>query len=171
MDETASYTNFMPLASFPLGGLGTGSITLHASGALTEFEIFNRPAKGNKLPYSFFAIHTAWGEHTDARVLEAKQAPDFDHARGYHPQLVMGLPRFAASRMETAFPFARIDFAEDSLPLKVSLEAFVPFTPLQEDDSGIPAASFRYRVKNTGTVRAKVLIVALDAQYLRVRGL
>ncbi|MBE0601046.1 MAG: hypothetical protein IH607_04610, partial [Firmicutes bacterium] len=160
MNETASYNNLMPLAAFPLGGLGTGSITLHASGALTEFEIFNRPAKGNKLPYSFFAIHTVWGNRTDTRVLEAKRTPDFDHARGYHPQRVMGLPRFAASRMETAFPFARIDFAEDSLPVKVSLEAFVPFIPLHEDDSGIPAASFRYRVKNTGTVNANVLIAA-----------
>ena len=76
MADSATYTNLMPLAAFPLGGLGTGSITLHASGALTEFEIFNRPAKGNKLPYSFFAIRTAWGSRTDARVLEARRPPD-----------------------------------------------------------------------------------------------
>ena len=157
---SAIYTNTMPLAGFPLGGLGTGSVTLHASGALTEFEIFNRPAKGNKLPYSFFAIHTAWGDRTDARVLEAERTPDFDQARGYHPQQVMGLPRFASSRMKTTFPFAQIDFREESLPVSVSLEAFVPFIPLNADDSGIPAAVFRYRVKNTGSESVKVLIAA-----------
>ncbi|MBN1777515.1 MAG: hypothetical protein JW811_05275 [Clostridiales bacterium] len=170
MNGSANYTNRMPLAAFPLGGLGTGSVTLHASGALTEFEIFNRPAKGNKLPYSFFAIHTAWSDCTDARVLEAKRMPDFDRARGYHPQQVMGLPRFAASRMETAFPFARIDFEEESLPVSVSLEAFVPFIPLNEDDSGIPAAVFRYRVKNTGGVKAKVLIAASMPNIYGFRG-
>ncbi len=160
METSASYTNFMPLAVFPLGGLGTGSITLHASGALTAFEIFNRPAEGNKLPYSFFALHAAWGDEQAARVLEAGRTPDFDQARGYHPQEVMGLPRFQRSQMEVAFPFARITFEDAALPLSVSLEAFVPFIPLKEDDSGIPAASFRYRVANTGKMPAKVLIAA-----------
>ena len=158
MARFPQFSNLSPNAAFPMGGLGTGSITLHASGALTEFEIFNRPAKGNKLPYSFFALHAAWGEKTDTRVLEAKQAPDFDLGRGYHPQRVMGLPRFHASQMEVQFPFARIHFQEDALPLDVFLEAFVPFIPLKEDDSGIPAAAFRYRVKNTANVPVKVLI-------------
>ncbi|MFH1879712.1 MAG: GH116 family glycosyl-hydrolase, partial [Bacillota bacterium] len=170
MALSTSYTNLMPLAAFPLGGLGTGSITLHASGALTEFEIFNRPARGNKLPYSFFAIRTAWGSQTDARVLEAKRTPDFDKARGYHPQQVMGLPRFAASRMEVAFPFARIDFEEGSLPLAVALEAFVPFIPQNADDSGIPAASFCYRVKNTGKEPVTVLIAASMPNIYNFKG-
>ncbi len=170
MADSATYTNLMPLAAFPLGGLGTGSITLHASGALTEFEIFNRPAKGNKLPYSFFAIRTAWGSRTDARVLEARRPPDFDKARGYHPQEVMGLPRFAASQMEVAFPFARVHFEESVLPLSVDLEAFVPFIPLNAEDSGIPAASFCYRVKNTGSVPAEVLIAASMPSFYNFKG-
>ena len=155
---SVSYPNTAPLAAFPLGGVGTGSLSLHASGALTAFEIFNRPSKNNKLPYSFFSIYTAWKGKTDARVLEARRMPDFDQGRGYHPQQVMGLPRFTASVMETAFPFARISFEEPSLPLSVSLEAFVPFIPLQADESGIPAVSFCYRVLNTGTSPAEVLI-------------
>lgn len=154
------FDSLHPHAAFPLGGLGTGSITLHASGTLTEFEIFNRPDKGNKLPYSFFALHASFGGHTDTRVLEAKRAPDFDQARGYHPHQVMGLPRFQSSHMEVQFPFARIEFADESLPLQVSLEAFVPFIPLAEDDSGIPAAAFRYKVTNTSPHPAKVLIAA-----------
>lgn len=158
--KTSRFTNLQPLASFPIGGIGTGSISLHASGAMTEFEIFNRPQKGNKLPYSFFAMHAAWGGNTDARVLEAGQIPDFDQGRGYHPQRVMGLPRFHASRMEVAFPFARVAFTEEALPFEVSLEAFSPFIPLQEDDSGIPAAAFRYRVKNVSGSPARVLIAA-----------
>lgn len=158
--KRTKYTNLTPKAAFPLGGIGTGTITLHASGMLTDFEIFNRPAEGNKLPYSFFALHAAWGNHQEARVLEAKRVPDFDKARGYHPHWMMGLPRFARSDMEVAFPFARISFFDSTLPLSVSLEAFSPFIPLNEDDSGIPAATFCYQVTNTASVPMKVLVAA-----------
>ncbi len=165
-----TYSNLMPKAGFPLGGIGTGSITLHASGTLTEFEIFNRPAEGNKLPYSFFALHAAWGERKEARVLEAKRFPDFDRARGYHPQWVMGLPRFAQSAMEVAFPFARIRFSDASLPLSVTLEAFTPFIPLNEDDSGIPAVSFCYHVTNDATVPVKALVAASMPNIFNFQG-
>ena len=33
--------------SFPLGGIGSGSIGLGGSGMLVDWEIFNRPAKGS----------------------------------------------------------------------------------------------------------------------------
>lgn len=158
MKDKPVYTNLMPLAAFPLGGIGTGSVTLHASSALTEFEVFNRPTEGNKLPYSFFCMHSEWGDRQDTRVLEAMRAPDFSRARGYHPHEAMGLPRFPASQMEVAFPFARVSFEDDSLPLSVGLEAFTPFIPLEEDDSGIPAVSFRYTVRNDSNTPATVLL-------------
>ena len=33
--------------SFPLGGIGSGCIGLDGGGRLIDWEIFNRPAKGN----------------------------------------------------------------------------------------------------------------------------
>jgi non-lysosomal glucosylceramidase len=160
MPDKSHFDNLQPHAAFPLGGIGTGSISLHASGALTEFEIFNRPAKGNKLPYSFFCMHAEWAGLKDTRVLEAAQSPDHDKARGWHPHWVMGLPRFERSRMEDTFPFARIAFQDSGLPFTVTLEAFSPFIPLNEDDSGIPAAAFRYKVRNDSGFPAKVLVAA-----------
>ena len=32
--------------SFPLGGIGTGSVGLAGNGAFVDWEIFNRPSKG-----------------------------------------------------------------------------------------------------------------------------
>lgn len=160
MAEARTYDNLQPFAAFPLGGLGTGSVTLHASGALEDAEIFNRPALGNKLPYSFFALHARWGEKNDTRVLEARRAPDFFQARGYHPHRVMGLPRFESSAMTVRFPFAHIDFQQDGLPLSVSLDAFTPFIPLQADDSGIPAILFRYTLTNTSSEPVTALLAA-----------
>ena len=158
MNPSPIYANTAPHASYPLGGIGTGTISLHASGQLTEFEIFNRPSQGKKLPYSFFAMHSEWAGHADTRVLEAPQTPDFDLARGCHPHRVMGLPRFAASTMQVNVPFARVEFEDDALPLQVSLTAFNPLIPLCEDDSGIPAALFRFRVRNISGSPARVLV-------------
>ena len=71
------FDNTMQHADFPLGGIGTGTISLHASGHLKDFQIFNRPSLDVKVPYSFFGMHAQWGDKTDTRVVEAEQFPDF----------------------------------------------------------------------------------------------
>ena len=43
---------------FPLGGIGTGSISLGERGQLRGWEIFNRPDKGNSPQYAFPSIGT-----------------------------------------------------------------------------------------------------------------
>ena len=42
--------------SFPIGGIGTGSIGLAGNGRLVDWEIFNHPAKGSINGYSHFAV-------------------------------------------------------------------------------------------------------------------
>ena len=44
--------------AFPLGGIGTGTVSLGGRGNLRDWEIFNRPNKGKdgKLDHTFFAL-------------------------------------------------------------------------------------------------------------------
>ena len=42
--------------AFPLGGIGTGSVSLGGRGELRDWEIFNRPAKRRTLPFTFAAL-------------------------------------------------------------------------------------------------------------------
>ena len=42
--------------SFPLGGIGSGSIGLAGNGRLIDREIYNRPNKGSVNGFSHFAI-------------------------------------------------------------------------------------------------------------------
>ena len=42
--------------AFPLGGIGTGTVSLGGRGNLRDWEIFNRPNKGGTLPFSFVAL-------------------------------------------------------------------------------------------------------------------
>ena len=149
MTTPRSYKSDAAFAAFPLGGIGTGNISLGARGDLRDFELFNHPDKGCKMPFSFFAIRAEHNGVADARVLESQAPTDFYQARGYHPNSMAGMPHFKESALSVAYPFAEVSFADDSFPLRVSLRAFTPFIPLNADDSAIPAAVFRYTVRNT----------------------
>src|SRR5580704_13880420 len=46
----------LPEVAFPLGGIGTGTVSLGGRGQLRDWEIFNRPGKGKILPFSFVAL-------------------------------------------------------------------------------------------------------------------
>src|ERR1700716_1393915 len=72
--------------AFPLGGIGTGTVSLGGRGELRDWEIFNRPAKGRSLAFTFFAL---WcqpqGAQPIARVLERQLLPPFVADRGLPP--------------------------------------------------------------------------------------
>ena len=57
--------------SFPLGGIGTGSIGLAGNGELVDWEIFNRPAKNTRNGYTHFALKATVGEKSEVRVLHS----------------------------------------------------------------------------------------------------
>src|SRR4051794_28895074 len=105
------------VAAFPLGGIGTGNVSLGARGELRDWEIFNGPGKGNKLPFTFFALRAATdGGVPITKVLESRLQPPYDHPNGYDPAELAGLPRLNGSRLRGEYPFAWIDFVDDELP-------------------------------------------------------
>ncbi len=147
--------------AFPLGGIGTGNVSLGARGDLRDWEIFNSPGKGARLPNTFFAIRAQAGEAPAVtRVLEGPIPPPHDLSHGYHPATAAGLPRLPGTTFRGEYPFAWIDFASDPLPLAVRLEAFTPLLPLNPDDSGLPCAIFTYTLRNTGATPVAITLAA-----------
>src|SRR5262245_11761528 len=145
--------------AFPLGGIGTGSISLGGRGQLQDWEIFNRPDKGLAPDYGFAAIYAQAGQAKPVtRVLEARLMPPYTTAGGLGPANAPGLSRLRGARFTGEFPTARIDFEDPKLPVEVKLEAFSPFIPLDPDNSGYPVAVLRYQVRNRRNVRATVSI-------------
>jgi uncharacterized protein (DUF608 family) len=145
--------------AFPLGGIGTGTVSLGGRGDIRDWEIFNRPGKGVKLPFTFFALYfEEEGGRRGVRVLEGPLTPPFTERDGYPRTEVPGLPRMEKARFFGEYPFARVEFEDGRVPLQVTMEAFNPMIPLNPEDSGIPAVLIRFRVKNlsSGRIRASV---------------
>jgi uncharacterized protein (DUF608 family) len=144
--------------AFPLGGIGTGTISLGGRGNLRDWEIFNRPGKGVHMPFTFFAMYVGQSGTKVVRVLEGPIEPPFTTGFGFRRIFVPGLPRMEKARFKGEYPFAEVELSDSQVPLRVVLEAFNPFVPLEADDSGIPAFVLRFRVKNTGTAPARITI-------------
>jgi len=154
--------------AFPLGGIGTGTVSLGGRGQLRDFEIFNRPAKGRTLPFTFVALWArAEGEAPRLRAVEAALRPPFAGSFGFPRSSAQGLPHLPGARFTGAYPFARIDFEDATLPVEVSLEAFNPFVPLDVADSSLPVAIFHYRLRARGP---KAVEVALAFSMLNAVG-
>ncbi len=144
--------------AFPLGGVAAGSISLGGRGQLRDWEIFNRPDSGRSLSYAFPSLFVDDGRQKTARVLEARLLPPFTGQDGLGARNAPGLTRLAGARFIGEYPLARIEFEDPGLPVHIALEAFSPFIPHEEDESGLPVAILRYRVKNAGARPAAVSI-------------
>jgi non-lysosomal glucosylceramidase len=146
--------------SCPLGGIGTGGIGLGGRGNLTDWQIFNRPDIGNNLEYSFPSIFVDTGNGKPfSAVVERRLLPPYDlHQEGLGAANVPGLPRFAEAKFFGSFPTSKIEFEEPTCPVKVVLDAFSPFQPLDASASGLPCAILTYRVRNPGAQAANVVL-------------
>ena len=145
--------------AFPLGGIGTGCVSLGGRGQLRDWEIFNRPDQGLSPGYVFPSIRVQHGSTAPfVSVLEARLRPPYQGAFGLGSNSAPGLQRLESARFTGEFPLAHVAFRDRRLPVQVSLDAFSPFIPHDADASGLPAAVLRYRVTNPGTAPAVVSI-------------
>ncbi|MBI1926006.1 hypothetical protein HYR99_17360, partial [Candidatus Poribacteria bacterium] len=100
--------------AFPLGGIGTGMLSLGGWGQLRDFELFNRPEKGLQFAYTFFTLYAKRGdEEPVTRVVQGPVGGINFTGRGSGVDRMngAGLPHFRECRFTGAFPIARLDFA------------------------------------------------------------
>ena len=153
--------------SFPLGGIGSGSIGLAGNGRLIEWEIFNRPNKGSVNGFSHFAIRAeepGAEKSGDGKVLAARilhgdlHAPyqgEFTNKKfntyGWGPrrEYLTGLPHFPDVDFRGEYPLAELTFHDDTFPGLVRQRAFNPLIPTNDKDSSIPGAFFEFGITNT----------------------
>ncbi|MBN1641713.1 MAG: hypothetical protein JXA09_10800 [Anaerolineae bacterium] len=156
--------------AFPIGGIGTGSVSLDGTGALIDWEIFNRPNIGSILPYSFC---TLWAKTQDGeavtKVVQSPPQPPFSgqgdrdyrgFGFGVSRMNGAGLPHMRSGAFHGEYPLAWIDFEDPDMPVQVRMEAYNPFVPLNDVDSGLPAALLSFRLHNPGPAPVQVALAA-----------
>jgi non-lysosomal glucosylceramidase len=157
--EQRTYPGEAKEAAFLLGGIGTGNISIGSRGELRDWEIFNHPGKGNTMPNTYFSIWAKQkGSKPVAKVLESKLIQPHSLSHGYHPITGAGLPRLEKSTLRGEYPMVWVEFEDKDLPVKVTLEAYTPFIPLNVEDSSIPGAYLTYQVTNTSDQPVDVTI-------------
>jgi non-lysosomal glucosylceramidase len=159
--------------ALPLGGIGTGTVSLGGRGDLRDWEVVNRPAKGFGAKSSFFALRAAPAGGDGPVVARALEGPIdpvlYEGAHG-SPVPNHGLPRFASSQFHAAYPFGQVLLSDPAVPLDVRLQAFNPLVPGDADASGIPVAVLRYVVTNTSGEAQDVSVAGSVQNFIGTDG-
>lgn len=145
--------------SFPLGGIGTGSIGLMGNGGFIDWEIYNRPNKRSENLNTFFAIRAEYPDgKIVCRVLMGDYNRDFSgnigvtrwhgYGCGASSGSMCAYPHFSKVTFNGEFPVAEITFSDAGFPAEVVMTAFNPFIPLDSENSSLPAAFFDIKVKS-----------------------
>ncbi len=158
--------------AMPIGGIGTGTISLGGRGNLRDWEIVNRPAKGFTPDSSFFALYTRKKDGSKAaRILEGPIAPeDYEGAHGC-PVPNHGLPHFRESEFRAAYPLAQVLLTDEDVPLRVRLKAFNPLVPGDPDRSGIPAFILHVELGNDGEEEVEASVCGCLQNFIGADGL
>ena len=147
--------NHLARVAMPIGGIGTGTVSLGGRGNLLDWEIVNRPAKGftpNIGSYNgpFFCLYARQaGGPPIMRLLEGPLPLDaYEASHGSNAQN-HGLPRFRTCGFAAAYPLGQVMLQDDRVPVTARIEAFNPMVPADLRRSSIPAAVLRYVIRNT----------------------
>jgi non-lysosomal glucosylceramidase len=162
--------------AFPLGGIGTGSVSLTGSGRLIDWSIRNRPAIDQFNGYSHFAIKAERdGKLLDARVLNgpyegtpagSPSVRKFDgFGFGANRDSMVGVPHFGDITFIGRFPMAELEFHQADFPGQVRMTAFSPFIPHNDRDSSMPVALFEFAVNNNTTAPIDYTIASTLGNY------
>ena len=151
--------NHLLRIALPLGGIGTGTVSLGGRGDLRDWELGSRPAKGY-IPHGqkgggtqsvspFFAV---WARDqqgsTYTRALEGALDPTEYEGPSGSTAANHGLPRFSRCSFTAAYPLGQVYLDDPALPFSARLQAFNPLIPVDSDLSGLPVAFLRYTLRN-----------------------
>ena len=150
--------------ALPLGGIGTGTVSLGGRGELRDWEIMNVPGIHFNTGVSarnapFFAIHTedTKGNKTTAMLAGPLLPGEFNHGFG-EPVDNFGMPRFRDASFDAAYPFGQVHLSDEDLPVAVTIKGFNPLVPTDADASGLPVAVLSYQVRNLSNVPIEVSV-------------
>ncbi len=158
--------NELQYIGMPVGGINCGGVYLGGDGRLWLWDIFNETKEG---------IQPNLVMWNDMKVRPRDGACYVEPARPMHPLQQGFLIRIEYDgktvcktleesswddiSFEATYPIGTVRYIDKKLPLELTLQAYSPFIPLNEDESGLPATILSFQVKNNGSAPAKVTLL------------
>ncbi len=127
----------------PCGGIGAGQLYLCGDGTLGSWQIFNYAASNWVEDTHATYEHRGFAKPVDqgfAVVLKSGDGAKVTHK--------LSREGFKNISFNGQYPIGTVQYEEEGVPARVTMEAFSPFIPLQAEDSGLPATVFHITVEN-----------------------
>lgn len=172
---------YLDEVAMPLGGIGTGTVSIGGKGDLRDWELMNRGAIGYLPAFKFvqptiangpfFALYyKQQNKPAEIKVLEGPVAVKDYYGDWGSDAVNSGFPRFEETIFAAAYPLAQINFKHIDVPVAVRLEAFNPLIMGDADKSGIPVAVLRYVLTNNTDQPIETSVVGMVPNYIGVDG-
>ncbi|HWP30488.1 MAG TPA: GH116 family glycosyl-hydrolase [Fimbriimonadales bacterium] len=158
--------------AMPLGGIGTGNLSICGDGSLRQFQIANRIQHCAYLPYSFFAVGFSSDDYQPHTCIlltkEFWEQSHYENAPGISDYLIPeelirafeDFPTASKTRFCGEYPIAKIHFDLEEIPLRCRLTAWSPLVPFDEENSGLPVAIFEFEITNESESSGHISLLA-----------
>lgn len=167
--------------AMPLGGIGTGTVSIGGRGDLRDWEIVNQGALGWKPVFNsgrgginiapFFAIRTKTeGGKSQTRLLEGPLSNENLDGDWGSDEFNSGFPRFGNCEFNAGYPLAQINLSDKNSPVKVTLKAFNPMVPGDTEVSSIPTAILKYVVENKTDKEVETTVLGAVPNFIGTDG-
>lgn len=184
--------NELDFIGMPVGGVTCGMLYLGGDGRLWLWDIFNKNQSGvvyknikwhEKIQFNFDFVRPFDGANYVEPVKDVRPL-----AQGYAVRIKLA-DRTITKRLqaedwseisfEATYPLATVRYSDPVVPVEISLKAYSPFIPLNEEDSSLPCTLLEFEFKNTTASSCEVSLItwlenksamysANDPQYFRV---
>ncbi|MBN1343027.1 MAG: hypothetical protein JXQ73_10130 [Phycisphaerae bacterium] len=135
----------------PVGGIAAGQVYLMGDGRLGYWMIFNKH------------VNTGYGKTNYHQKIPP---PPVDQgfavtveAEGLTQTRRLDAEGFQDVRFTGQYPIGIVRYSDAGLPVRVEMEAFSPFIPLNAEDSALPATIFHITVENRWNKPVKVALL------------
>src|SRR5262245_22002045 len=136
----------------PVGGIAAGQVYLRGDGTLGDWKIFRE----------FYATgygSTNYRPTMPERLIDQGFGVLVRDAAAGDRFFELNRATFPAVEFNGEYPIATVHYARESCPLRIEMQAFSPFIPLNAKDSAIPATIFQLRIENSSQheIRCSIL--------------
>lgn len=161
--------NELRYIGMPVGGITAGGVYLGGDGRLWLWDIFNENQEGVEPKV------VKWKHKANNRDIHVRDGACYlEPAENIRP-LKQGFTfRFEYDGktifrnlnaedwdevlFEAGYPVGVVRYIDKSIPVEITLHAYSPFIPLDENDSGLPATILSFSLKNNGSTSIKTSI-------------